>query len=646
MITLFRPEFLWVLLFVIAVIIVHLIRRPRLTLLSFSTLMFFTSDAVMSSKNRRLLKLLQLLMRILAIITIILLFARPYHKNNVLSVINNPNTPLYFWIDNTISMSYVTDSGALGDIAINCVKKTASLKGTNTVYLFNNQAQEFISVDDRFETADKYYGENNFHYAIRSFLKVSREKENAVLFIVSDFQKSSTGFFDSILNENSTLENGIVFMSITPQSPYNVALYGAEMQKGTVYGFLSQHGGKRDTLRVHCVINEIEKGSVSVITQPDSTISFSIETGLNSNISGYLQIKDTDPLLFDNIDYFTDNFRQRKKISIIGDTNANYTLRAAIHAANKNAVVNLYTERDVSFSIIDSSDVIIINALRHPSGALNAFILSTGTQCKSIICCVDPSEKYSGYYRDILSKAFNDGALRLQSVHNSKTNPVLTDTLTDMWRNFRSLKIDDVEIFSYVSGINGTILLRYTTNDPFLVCKQDTQQRDWVIATTSLGITVDNTLFQSSFYLPMIDRTLLFTGKLKKNSDHVWICGKEIRNPFFDLRKKNLLYNSRGDFVENLSELYRITPAEPGIYKVVTENSDAVFVKVQHDSLESHLKYRSPDKFAENRENWYAGTCRELMQVLDSSTNADIEMFLWIFLTLFLLGEIVFSIRR
>ncbi|NLD91305.1 MAG: hypothetical protein GX639_01420 [Fibrobacter sp.] len=646
MITFFRPEFLWALLFVIAVIIVHLIRRPRFTLLSFSTLMFFTSDAVMSSKNRRLFKLLQLLMRILALITIILLFARPYHKNNVLSVIKNPNTPLYFWIDNTISMSYVTDSGALSDIAINCVKKTASLKGSNTVYLFSNQAQEFVSVDDSFETADKYYGENNFHYAIHSFLKVSRQKENAVLFIVSDFHKSSVDFIDSIVNENDTLKNGIVFMSVTPQSPYNIVLYGAEMQNGTVYGSLSQLGGKKDTLRVHCVINEIEKGSVSVITQPDSAISFSIETGSNSNTSGYLQIKVTDPLLFDNIDYFTDNFKLRKKISIIGDTNANYTLRAAIHAANKNTLVNLYTERDVTFSIIDSSDVIIINALRHPSGALNAFIMSKGTHCKSIICCVDPSENYSGYYRDILSKAFNDGALSLQSVHNSKANPVLSDTLTDMWRNFRSLRIDDVEIYSYVSGINGTILLRYTTNDPFLIYKQDTQQRDWVIATTSLGITVDNTLFQRSFYLPLIDRTILFTGKLKKNSDHVWTCGKEIKNPFFDLRKKNLLYNSRGDFVENLSELFRITPAEPGIYKVVAENSDAVFVKVQHDSLESILLYRSPDNFIENREHWYAGSCRELMQVLDSSNKVDFEMFLWLFLTLFLLGEIVFSIRR
>ncbi len=646
MITFFRPEFLWVLLFVLAVILVHLIRRPRFTLVSFSTLMFFTSDAVMSSKSRRLFKLLQLLMRILAIITIILLFARPYHKNNVLSVINNPNTPLYFWIDNTISMSYVTDSGALSDIAINCVRKTASLKGTNTVYLFSNEAQEFISVDESFEIADKYYRENNFHYAMRSFLKVSREKENAVLFIVSDFQKSSADFIDSILNENDTLKNGIVFMSVTPQSPFNIAIRGAEMQNGTVYGSLSQLGGKKDTLRVNCVINEVEKGAISVITEPDSTIPFSIETGSNSNAFGYLQIKDTDPLLFDNNNYFTNNFRQRKNICIVGDTNANYTLRAAIHAANENTIVNLCTERDVSFSMIDSSDVIILNSLRHPCGALNAFIMSKGTQCKSIICCVDPLENYSGYYRDILSKAFNDGTLRLLSVHNSKANPVLSDTLTDMWRKFRSLKIDDVEIYSYVSGVSGTILLRYTTNDPFLIYKQDQEQRDWVIATTSLGITVDNTLFQSSFYLPMIDRMLLFAGKLKKNSDHVWTCGKEIKNPFFDLRKKNLLYNSRGDFVENLSELSRIYLDEPGIYKVVAENSDAVFVKVQYDSLESHLNYRSPDNLKESRENWYTGSSRELMHVLDSNNKVDVEMLLWIFLTLFLLGEVVFSIRR
>jgi hypothetical protein len=608
--------------------------------------MFFKGDAVASSKSRRLLKLLQLLMRILVIIAIILLFARPYHNDNVLSAINNPNTPLYFWIDNTISMSYVTDSGTLSERALNSVKKAALLKGSNTVYLFSNEAQEFISVDDSIGANDKHYGEINFQQAIRAFSGVSRENGNAVLFVMSDFQKSSAMYIDSMLNETDSLKNGIVLLSVTPQSPYNIAMHGADMQNGTVGGFLKQYGGKKDTLHVNCIIDEVDKGAISVVTQRDSTVSFSIETGLNLKQNGYLLIQESDPLLFDNKDYFTDSFRRKKRISIIGDTIANYTIRAAIHAANNNTVVNLYPERFVTFDILDSSDVIILNALKHPCGALNAFIMSKGTQCKSIICCVDPSENYRGYYRDILSKAFNGGVLKLQSEYNRNANPVISDTLTDMWKKFRSLKIDDVEIYSYVSGINGTILLRYTTNDPFLIHKQDLEQRDWVIVTTSLGITVDNTLFHSSFYLPMIDRMMLFADKVKRSSDLVWACGKEIKNPFFNLRKENLLYNSRGDFIENLSELPRLYLDEPGIYKVVSGNSDVVFVKVQYDSLESRINYLSPKSISGNKKNIYTSSSEQLMQVFNSNKTIGIEMLLWIFLMLFLLGEIIFSIRR
>jgi hypothetical protein len=586
-------------------------------------------------------------MRILAITAIILLFARPYHKNNVLSAINNPNTPLYFWIDNTISMSYVTDSGTLNDIALNCVRKAASIKNANTVYLFSNEAQEFIAADDSIGTADRHYGEINFQHAIHSFSEVSRENGNAVLFVISDFQKHNAEYIDSIVNETgSSLKNGIVLLSVTPQKPYNIAIHDVNVQNGTVNGLLRQYGGRKDTLHVNCNMGDVDKGTVKVVTQSDSIVSFLIETGENTNVNGYLHIQESDPLLFDNTYFFTDRFRLKKKICVIGDTITNYTIRAAIHATNNNTIVNLYPERAVTFDIIDSSDVIILNAIKYPCGALNAFIMSKGTQCKSIICCVDPSVNYNGYYRDILSKAFNDGALKLQTVNNRKANPVLNDTLTDIWNKFRSLKIDDVEIYSYVSGISGTVLLRYTTNAPFLLYKQDQEQRDWMIVTTSLGITADNTLFQSSFYLPMIDRMLMFISNVKKKSDLVWTCGKEIKNPFFNFSKDNLLYNSHGDFIENLSGLSKLYISEPGIYKVVSGTGDAVFVKVQYDSLESRINYFSPKSIKGNKKNLYISSSEELMNVFDSNKTIGIEMLLWIFLALFLLGEIIFSIRR
>jgi hypothetical protein len=647
MISFFRPEFLWVLLFVIVVIILHLIRRPTFTLLTFSTLMFFTSDAVMSSKNRRIFKLLQLIMRILAIMTIILLFARPYNKDNLLSAINDPTTPLYFWIDNTISMSYVTDSGTLSDRALNCVRKAASLKSAKTVHLFSNDAQEFSFVDDSIENEDLHYGEINFQQALHSFSDISRENGNAVLFVISDFQKQNAEYIDSIINETGrNLKNGIVLLSITPQNPYNISIHDADIQNGTVSGLLKQYGGRKDTIHLKCVVDDVDKGAAKVVSQRDSTMSFSIETGENLNINGYVQIQEHDPLLFDNSNYFTNSFRRKRKICVIGDTLVNYTIRAAIHAANNNTIINLYPERTVTFDSIDSSDVVILNAIKYPCGALNAFIMSKGTQCKSIICCVDPSEDYYGYYRDILSKAFNDGALKLQPVHNRNANPVLNDTLNDMWNKFRSFKIDNVEIYSYVTGISGTALLRYTTSDPFIIHKQDPEQRNWMIVTTSLGITVDNTLFQSSFYLPMIDRMIMFAGRLKKKSDLVLTCGKEIKNPFFNLHKENMLYDSHGNFMENLSGLSRLCLSEPGIYKVVSVNSDIVFVKVQYDSLESRIQYLSPKSIKGNKKNVLICSCEELLQLFTSNKAIGIEMFLWIFLGLFLLGEIFFSFKR
>lgn len=647
MISFFRPEFLWLLLIVIAVIVLHLIRRPAFTLLTFSTLMFFTSDAIVSSKSRRLFKLLQLLMRLLAIIAIILLFARPYQKDNILSAINNPATPVYFWIDNTISMSYSSDAGTLSDIALKCVRQAALYKRTNTVYLYSSEAQAFILVEDSILTDDIHYGEINFQHAMHFFSDVARENGNAVLFVISDFQQQNAEHIDSILNESaSNVKNGIILLSVTPQEPYNNVIHDATIRGGTVSGFLSKYSGKMDTLHVNCVIDDVDKGGVTVVTQRDTTVLFSIQTAEKSGGSGYLRLQESDPLLFDNNTYFTDSFRRKKRISIVGDTSANYTIRAAIHAADNNTITNLYTERTVTFDILDSSDVIILNALRHPCPAMNAFINSKGTQCKAIICSVDPSENYKSYYLDIMLKAFNDGTLKILSAQNAVVNPVLSDTLSDMWNKFRSLKIDDAEIYSYASGFDGNVLLRYTTNDPFLIHKKDQEKREWIIITTSLGITNDNNLFQSSFYLPMIDRVMFFLNKVTKNRELVWTCGKEIKNPFFNLRKDNLLYNSTGSFVENLSGLPMITPGEPGIYKVVSGNEDVAYVKVQYDSLESRVQYSSPKRIKGDKKNMYICSSEELLHVFDSNRIIGIEMLLWVLLVLFLLGEIIFSVRR
>ena len=82
-----EPLFLWGLLFTVAVVLIHLLKRPRTVRLDFSTLRFFDETTVASNRSRRLRRLLLLLVRLLLAILLVVLFARPFFKHDPLRII-------------------------------------------------------------------------------------------------------------------------------------------------------------------------------------------------------------------------------------------------------------------------------------------------------------------------------------------------------------------------------------------------------------------------------------------------------------------------------------------------------------------------------------------------------------------------------
>src|SRR5690606_34095866 len=104
-------------LFIAGLLIIHFFRRRRLHQFEFSTLRFFATAVVRTSRIRKIRKLLLFLVRVLCLTTLILLFAGLHNKSNRLHILHNPGLSLYTWIDPTMSMEYAEEEESIGQYA-------------------------------------------------------------------------------------------------------------------------------------------------------------------------------------------------------------------------------------------------------------------------------------------------------------------------------------------------------------------------------------------------------------------------------------------------------------------------------------------------------------------------------------------------
>lgn len=116
-ISFFNPQFFFALAFIVLIVLIHFLKRPRTISLNFSTLRFFTQNAVIQRKTRNLRKLLQLLTRCAIAAVIIALFARPFNSSEPLNKLHYPQTPVYLWVDPTLSMDYTDGPMSIGQLS-------------------------------------------------------------------------------------------------------------------------------------------------------------------------------------------------------------------------------------------------------------------------------------------------------------------------------------------------------------------------------------------------------------------------------------------------------------------------------------------------------------------------------------------------
>ncbi len=640
-ISFFNPHFFFALFFIAVIILIHFLKRPQTISMNFSTLRFFTRNAVVKRKNRNLRRLLQLLVRCTIFAVLIALFARPFNRSEPLNKLHYPQTPVYLWVDPTVSMDYTEGTVSIGQLSCSIIDSLHKLiPNTSRLFLFNHESKIFTLKEKSTQFLSSY-SPSDLENALEQIQNTDFEVD-PFLIILSDFQVP----LKSVLEKGiSKLDKRItvVCIPVAPDKPWNYSLSDAEIRSQNnvaVNISVKAHGKSLNKGELIAETGRMRIGRTQIQLSANEKKTIEIPGNYSSgNMMGKISLKSQDPLIFDNFAYFVQQASNSKRVVIVGDKTRCKPIAFALNAASKDFWGPMIVKdgSEITFDDLDSADLIILNEPKSPSYALKAFLSNPATVNKPVIfaCAVDENAK-----NVILDEVLNSSNNYSVIEYKTPLSPLLSDTTSQLWQHFPKIRSEDVAIYRNCSGIEGEVLLRLTDGSPLMIKTSDKSGRYWLILTTPLGVTEANNLSETGFFVPMIDRMCRFIISHHKLSNKSYVAGEVYRNPNFSFGSDMTIFDEQSKLIKIVHKNQPFFSYEkPGIYKIVPVGQPSFFVAVQPDSSESILEYALPD--ADRYTDIVVKSKDKFLEAVSGRGQTFLTNLIWAILTLLLLAELL-----
>jgi hypothetical protein len=676
----FQPAYLWALGFLSVILFLHFFRRRVVKRMDLSTLRFFPAAAVSKSRVKKLIDILLLLARLLLAAALILAFAGPHDRKSPLVALNDPNAAVYVWIDPSVSMEYAEGGASLGLRAEAAAESLfAALPPSAERYRFDHGSGRFVRPADRKSSAaadaDKEgrafsgrFGPVSLGEAADAFIAQSSRSERRAIFVaLSDFQRSAADAFDSASRGITGIGNGYdpparaengeaaperaasrphraetkaICVSLAPANPYN---YSVTARGGAVNGGLSAvvraAGADLDTTYIELTVGDLRAGqrSVSCRAGDSVTVAFDLPPA-KDGAWGKVELHVSDPLAFDNRDYFTVSAGRRVGALIAGDARRNRVIGAALKASGPAfwSSVDVKEGNEITYEDINTASLVVINGFNGRSKALESFI-SGGGGDKGVIVALDP-EREDDFGRSFLRSAGILPAAQKVNRSESGLSPVLTDTNSALWRGFPALSSNNSRVYEYVSPLAGTALARLGGSST-LVSLVSKAGSELFVVSTPLGVTRSNNLCETGFFVPFIDRLARRALSGGGQAGEEWYAGYAARNPFFGGGRSGTLYDRDGKLVSVWSGQPNVRVDRPGVYSLVSSSGEAANFAVSAHPVEGEMVFRRPDLGAGADAGVYYFEAAEFAERIGNLSNNAWSYRLWALLALVLCCE-------
>lgn len=381
------PEFLYALFAIAIPIIIHLFNFRKFKRVYFSNVSFLKEVKEQTQSQSKLKHLLVLLSRILAISFLVLAFAQPYFPTNNTLVKKGNLVGIY--IDNSYSME---NTGEVGNLLTE-----AKLKATEVVKAYSSsdkfiicdnnfgaKSQRILSQEDALETVESITISSKTRKTssctsriIDAFANKENEPQNRSLYLISDFQVSTTNLDETNLDTISTyiipiksnLTSNLYIDSVWFEEP----THRINQQEVLQVKIKNNSESEANNIPIKLFLNNqlITPSTFSLAASSDTTINLKYINKFDGIVQGKLSLRD-NPVTFDDNYFFSYQINTSIAISEIKKGTATDSTISSIYSTDSLFKLNVFDENNIDYSLVSKGNLIILNGLNEISGGLSS----------------------------------------------------------------------------------------------------------------------------------------------------------------------------------------------------------------------------------------------------------------------------------
>jgi hypothetical protein len=643
----FAPHFLWALPLVVLPLVVHLLNRKRTRTLRFSSLRFFGASVVSANRSRTLRRWLLWVIRTLLVIAVVLLFARPFNRSNPFALLGNPHLQLLCWVDPSVSMDYRVDSLSRYDAAVASLDTLRQhLAPTASLRLFDVRAGEFVEGTGAavLRQSRRMHGDDGFDAFVNALQRPQVRGAPSVALVYSDLQQPFAQRLRRVLQSDS-LGMPVIIVNLAPASPWNHSLkLNAVPREGQtrLEAALSALGRPLEQGRVAARVGGMGVGSVTISAPAGEQVEQGVEVAqLGAGATGELVLEQHDPFEPDNRVYFAATAQGAARILVVGEFPRSYPVVAAVQAggAERGLTVVQRTPGELTIEAVDSAAVIILDGICNSFGTVQSILGSAVVSDKSIVAALATGESCASFNAQLL-KAI--GAGRGGSARKGQGAGIeLCDTISPLWRGFPRLLDRDVRINGYVSGLEGRVLARLSSGEPYISSAQDSRGNHWFVLASPLGIDEANNVAETGFMVPLLHRLIQAGLQRGGGGSEPWVAGVARQNPFLNHKSGARVYDAAGEPLGVWEKQPLVLFDSVGLYQIRPHQGAAYWIAAVIDSAESRLIYDTKVIAPQSQQRSVLVQPTELVPLLQRHATLELSRLLWLVIALLLLTEMV-----
>ncbi len=589
----------------------HLLRKHRSTPLPFASLMFFEQHVQSSIKHRRLRYLVLFALRTLLILLLVLAFAQPYIRQNILPTRRTGEVAVLA-IDNSLSMR----AGDRFERARQEARRAIGGLGPGEraqVLAFGQRVQVMGEVTDDHSALNAAVQAIQLSDSKTSFAELTRAVRSIAntlhlplhLHVYSDMQQSGLpgNFNDLRLNadvrldahalETKEVPNFAVENVVAPRRVY-------DNRKTRVLATVASFGAPKAVRTVSLELNgrTVETKQVEVPESGRATVEFfSLDVPYGRN-KGDVKIDSADSLPADDTFYFSVERADPRHALFVreaGNDTALLYFKSALEASGQSAfeIDPATVEQTTNLNPAKYAFVVLSDVGALPGGfenELRGYVRSGGAVLIALGRNAVTSTKVPVSDDRIEATRYSgrEGAMFQTAAWLDSSHPSIQKD--DRW--------DDVKFYRAIriAPGNARVVARLTDQTPLVLDQQVGDGRIVVFASTFDNI--DNDFPVHPAFVPFIEQTARYLGRLDSGPSSVLV------GAFGELRDSKEVgaavdvVDPKGERVLSLAEATKaqnIQYEESGFYDIRRPNGRNELVAVNADRRESDLTPASPD---------------------------------------------------